>query len=262
MKDWVEALSPITVPAQSQISFVKLLEESQLTAIPSGISSMIASGIYSTILSTNFEIIERHIGQVLPDDIELGYEAKINPDNHLDFVFGNPNDTEYMIELQWSYPVLTVQLKGSPFLYKYEIVESDKKEFKPKTIIQYSPQLLPEQNKVKEAGKHGYLIKISRKVLGEKGELLREEIISEDFYVPVEKVEVHGLKAGTTSDDATTDTIQDDTEPATDTTNADSSTEVDQETTDTNESTKESQGQGQKDSLDNDFWGKPNESEK
>ena len=249
MMDWVEGLSPITVPAKSQVSFVKLLEENQLTAMPNGISSVIASAIYRTILSTNFDIVERHIGQNLPAAIDLGYEAKINTDNHLDFVFGNPNDTEYKIELQWSYPELTIQLKGNPFLYKYEIVESDKQEFKPKTIIQYSPQLLPAQKTVKEAGKPGYLIKITRKVYGEKGELLREEIISEDFYAPIEKVEVHGLTAGTTSDGTNTDT-----------TGADNSNENDQETTDSTVSPEEPDEQTT--NANNNFWGKPNETEK
>src|SRR5690606_5047149 len=93
-------------------------------------------------------------------------------------------------------PTLTVQLKGNPLLYNYEILPSNIEEYKQKTIVQYSPNLQPGNKTVKEAGKSGFQINIVRKVYGENGEFLQEKVISEDFYSPIERVEVHGLAAG------------------------------------------------------------------
>ncbi|KKK33053.1 hypothetical protein WQ57_24195 [Mesobacillus campisalis] len=245
MMDWVEGLSPIAIPANSQVSFLKTIEDEKLTSMPSGTMSMIAAGIYQTILPTNFDIIERHIGQALPEYIPLGFEAKVNAEHNLDFVFANPNESDYYLQLHWSYPTLILQLIGSPLLYTYEIEESGKQSFKPKTVIQYSPQLLPGQKAVKEPGKKGTLVKMLRKVYGEKGEFLREEVISEDYYPPVERIEVHGLK-GSEGGDAP-------------------GAKADEETADPGTETAETEADGStasKEAEEEEIWGKENETEK
>jgi len=199
MMDWVAGLSQITIPAESQFSFLKVIEEKKLASMPAAAQSMIATGIYETILPTNFDILQRHIGQELPSYTELGFEAKVNKNNNLDLAFTNPNELDYTLEFKWEHPTLTVQLKGDPLLYKYVIEATDKKEFKPKTIIQYSPQLYPSQKKMKDIGRNGLFTKVLRKVYGEYDEFVREEVLSEDYYAPVERVEVHGLKSTTTT---------------------------------------------------------------
>ncbi|WP_404329432.1 G5 domain-containing protein [Mesobacillus maritimus] len=199
MMDWVTGLSPISIPAESQFSFLKVIEEKKLASMPAAAQSMIATGIYETILPTNFVILQRHIGQELPKYTDLGFEAKINKNNNLDLAFTNSNELEYTLEFKWEHPTLTVQLKGDPLLYKYVVEATDKKEFKPKTIIQYSPQLYPSQKTVKETGRNGLFTKVLRKVYGENDEFVSEELISEDYYAPVERVEVHGLKSTTTT---------------------------------------------------------------
>jgi len=195
MGDWVEELSPIIVPAESQVSIMQVLEEKNLASLSPEVKSVLASGIYQSILPTNFMIIERHIGQTLPEYVKPGYEARVNKGNNMDFVFSNPNKTDYTIELSWVYPSLKIQLIGSPFLYKYEIevMQSKDQVLKPKTIIQYSPQLQPGQKTVKDEGKNGVLMNVIRKIYGVNSEFIREELIAEDYYAPIERIEVHGL---------------------------------------------------------------------
>ncbi|WP_053364237.1 VanW family protein [Bacillus sp. FJAT-27251] len=245
MMDWVEGLSPIAIPANSQVSFLKTIEDEKLTSMPSGTMSMIAAGIYQTILPTNFDIIERHIGQALPDYIPLGFEAKVNADHNLDFVFANPNESDFYLELSWVHPILTIQLKGSSLLYTYEIEESGKQSFKPKTVIQYSPQLLPGQKTVKEQGKKGTMVKMVRKVYGENGEFLSEETISEDYYPPVERIEVHGLKGSESGDGAGAKSEEETADPET-------------ETTETEADGSSASREAEVDEI----WGKVNETEK
>jgi hypothetical protein len=251
MMDWVAGLTPITIPAESQFSFLKIIEEKKLSSMPASAQSMIASGIYKTILPTNFKIIERHIGQELPNSIDLGYEAKINKDNNLDLAFTNPNDYEYRIELKWHYPTLTVQLKGTPFLYNYEVETSAVTEYKPKTIVQYSPLLYPSQKNVKDYGRNGQLIEVKRNVFAENGELIMNEPISEDYYAPVERIEVHGLTSTATNTSTSTSTNNNGT--STDP----NGTETPVENGAGTEVIREN------DSNDEDnIWGKPNEAEK
>lgn len=206
--DWINEMSPIHIPSNSQVSFLNLIEKHQPTSISNEMVSIIASGVYEVILPTNFEIIERHISQELPDNVDLGFEAKVSSENNLDLIFANPNGQDFIIELTFDDHELRIQLKGSSFLYKYNIEHTDKQEYKPRTIIQYSPQLLPSESRVLAEGKAGSLIRILRKVYDEHNQLVSEEVISEDFYAPTEKIVVRGLKAvNSTSDNTETNQL-------------------------------------------------------
>ncbi|WP_318508186.1 VanW family protein [Bacillus sp. T3] len=202
----VKELSPIKVKAKSQVSLLKLLEQRQFTTFPADASTMIASVIYETIMASNFTIVEKHTSQILPEYVKLGLEAKVDNANHLDFIFTNPNESNYEITLQLEGNTLTAYLKGSTFLNHYVLKLADKKEYKPKTIVQYSPLLSPGEVKVEQTGSNGVTIKVFRQTYGEKEEWLRDELISEDYYPPLHRIEIHGLKStGTTDGTGTTD---------------------------------------------------------
>lgn len=207
----VEELSPIKVAAKSQVSVLKLMEERQFTTFPADAATMIASVIYETILASNFTIVEKHTGQVLPEYVELGLEAKVDYANHLDFIFANPNETSYEILLKLEGNTLSAYLQGSSFLNRYELKLSDKKEFEPKTIAQYSPLLSPNAVRVQQAGSNGLMIKVFRAVYGEKDEWLRNEFISEDYYPPLHRIEIRGLNVKSATDGTNTTTTDDQT---------------------------------------------------
>ena len=57
--------------------------------------TVLASVLYSTILQTNFVIDERNIGSMLAPLAEPGFEAAINAQLGLDFMFTNPNKTTF-----------------------------------------------------------------------------------------------------------------------------------------------------------------------
>ncbi len=204
----VGELSPIKIEPKSQISLLKLMEERKFTTFPTDAASMIATVVYKTVLASNFTIVEKHSGQVLPDYAELGLEAKIDLDNHLDLVFVNPNEVSYEITLQMDNNTLTAYLKGSSFLNDYKIKLSEKQEFNPKTVIQYSPLLLPGGVKVQQKGKNGQMIDVYREVYGENDEWLSKEFISEDFYPPIPRIEIRGLTSSQSSDGQTGQTGQ------------------------------------------------------
>ncbi|MBM4762449.1 VanW family protein [Bacillus sp. B15-48] len=259
MGEWVNQMSPIHVPTNAQVSFLQHIDEKQLSSVPAEVLSMIATAVYETVLVTNFSIVERHIGQKLPDYAELGFEAKVNRDQRLDFVFANLNNLEYTIELSWERPNLIVQVKGSPYLYKYKVEKRNHEEFKPRTIIQYSPQLRPGATTVKERGSNGVVTTIVRKVYDENGQFSREEFLSEDYYAPAERIEIHALKAETATEnnDSSNELAGNPgEEPLVDEPKENSQAEDD------GKIEKEKEANKKTNQRDDKFWGKPNEAEK
>lgn len=157
--------------------------------------SKIATAIYELILPTNFVVVERHVSNELPSYSELGFEATVDGKLNQDLVIANPNDMGFLIEFTKREDQLIVSLKGTGFLNRYVIRAEDQESFKAKTIRQFNPQLGPTEIRVKSEGKEGQLIKIVREHYSESGELLQKELISEDFYPPIHRIEVSGLIA-------------------------------------------------------------------
>lgn len=190
-----EKLSPIKIEENSKFSLLELIEERQLTSYSQESASMIATAIYQTLLASNFSIVEKHTSGVLPDYVELGFEARVDFHNHLDLVFVNPNDMSYEITIEAKDNKLTAALKGISFLNDYRVKLEENQEFKPKTIIQYSPLLTENAIRIQEKGRNGRMIKVYREVFGENDEWLNKEFLSEDYYPPIHRVEIHALGA-------------------------------------------------------------------
>lgn len=153
---------------------------------------IIGTGIYQAILPTNFSIVERNTSNVLPKYSVLGMEAKINLENGADLVIINPNKMQYTLELSIENSNFIVTLKGEKFLYDYKIIKKDEKVLKPKTIIQYSPLVLPGKIKVENDGADGKIVKVYREIY-QGSQLVESQFLSEDYYAPVYRVEVYGL---------------------------------------------------------------------
>lgn len=193
--DWLinEFGQEIVLEEQSQFSLLNYLETFNLDGISSRALSILGTAIYEAVLPTNFTIIERHISGELPSYASLGFEAAVDPRQNFDLVIANPNDFAYSLQFQVTNNDLTVSLIGPSLLYKYEIETEDEETFEQKTVKQYDPKLQPGQWKVQDSGRPGKLIKVFRLVFDEAGIRLNKEEISEDFYPPVHRVEIHGL---------------------------------------------------------------------
>jgi hypothetical protein len=221
----------------SLLEFAKLQKIENPTAL-----SIIATGIYQSILPTNFKIVERNISSSLPNYSAVGFEAKVNSATGADFIIVNPNTTPYTVELKLDNKDLIVTLKGEKFLYDYKISKKEAQQLKPKTIVQYSPLLLSGNLKVLSNGGDGQIVKIYRETY-QGVQMINSEFLFEDYYPPVYRVEVQGLKG--TQEGATTNT------PATAANEGDSTR---------NPTTPPTTNIEQ--NLADDLWGKPNEQAK
>ncbi|PFG05521.1 G5 domain-containing protein [Bacillus sp. es.034] len=184
----------IELEGSSSFSLLTFLNEEAFTGMSNQELSTFASYLYQLILPTNFEVIERNQGRELPEDIDLGFEAYVNQDQGDDFIFTNPNDAVYKIILNRQGDSFSLALTGAEMPYEIIVDRRNEQTFKPKVIKQYSPYLNKGEVKVKEEGRNGMKIEVWRSFETKNGELLKEERISEDFYLPVFIEEIHSMK--------------------------------------------------------------------
>lgn len=214
--------------------------------------SVLATGIYKTILPTNFPIVERNISSSLPGYAELGYEARVTPDENADLVFTNPNKAKYRLEMQLDGNQLKVALKGEKLVYQYKTSTNGKQTLEPKTIVQYSSLLSPGQKKIQTKGTEGQIIKVYRETY-QDDQLVKSELISEDYYPPIYQVEVLGM-ANSQATDTISGTTGNQTGTALETKSNDSITSDIQAVSQDN--------QEPLNSNSSKLWGKPNEQSK
>jgi G5 domain/VanW like protein len=186
----VEANPEILIEKGTEFSLLEFAKNQKIEN--SFVLSVIATGIYQAVLPSNFSIVERNISNALPDYALLGMEAKVNVAKGLDLVIANPNTSLYSIELKIEGNNLVVTLKGEKLLNNYEVSKKDEQQLKPKTIKQYSPLVLPGTIQVQKEGSDGNIVKVYRDIY-EANQLIKSELISEDYYPPVYRVEIHGL---------------------------------------------------------------------
>ncbi|MDR4948756.1 G5 domain-containing protein [Neobacillus cucumis] len=236
----------ITIAQGANFSVLDFAKNLKIT--DSNLLSVLGTGIYQAVLPSNFTIEDRNISTALPNYAPLGYEARVSPYKNMDLIITNTNKTSYKLVLSLNNNQFKVSLKGEKLLYNYKITKEEEQSLKPKTIVQYSPLLKSGQTVVKMAGTDGLFVKVYREVYqGEQ--LLKTEFISEDYYAPDYRVEVHAL-TGTTQATSTTGTATNTTTTPSTETNTDES-----QTTSTS-------GATQQDSNVDDLWGKPNEQPK
>lgn len=166
----------------SLLSFVKEdMSQPSLNAV--------ATTLYGAVLNTNFIINQRHISTKLPDYAELGKEASVKPDRNHDLVFTNPNEQSYQLETSVENGELVVRILGYPLPNTYELSLEDKRTIEPRTIVHLSEFVPVGQPNVKVEGKSGTSVEVYRFV-EDDGKTLRKDFISDDYYPPVNRVEV------------------------------------------------------------------------
>ncbi len=243
----VEKSPEIKIEEKADFSLLEFAKKQKFAS--SEALSVMATGIYQAILPTNFLIVDRSISSALPDYALLGLEAKVSPAKNTDLMIKNPNKTAYTLVLNLNNNVLKVSLKGEKLLYNYKISNKDEQLLKPKTIVQYSPLLKSGKSMVKAEGSDGKFVKVYREIY-QGGQLLKSELISEDYYPPVYRVEIHALTG--TKQGATTNTGSQSGSTTNSTTSG----------TNSNGQTASTSDVSQQDSNSDGLWGKSNEQPK
>lgn len=202
LKDLISKLNnKIVVEPYQTFSLLNAINPKVMNQANSNAANILATAVYQAILPTNFLIVERNISNKMPSYSEIGYEAKVS--NKMDLIFNNPNPFPYTISFVIKENELQAKLMGVPFPYKYEI-RTEVEKFAPKTILQFSALLRPNETKTIEQGEYGYLAKVFRDTKDKNNVVVESVSISEDFYPPVHRVEVTGLTVPQASEQSNT----------------------------------------------------------
>ncbi|MBM7691937.1 hypothetical protein JOC77_001347 [Peribacillus deserti] len=187
--EWISNNHILTIQPGKSFSFLELVMSDNDHVLADDESSLIASAIYEAVLSSGLEVKERHTSTVLPDGIKPGYEAKIKRDES-DLVLANESIYPYKIKLQTQNGrKLIVEVFGKDdSAWTYKARSGSYQSFEPKQIIQFKTGVINEQ--VINPGKPGYRIFIYRDVLDSNGKKLESKLMSQDFYLPVNKIMV------------------------------------------------------------------------
>ncbi|GKW46806.1 VanW family protein [Planococcus sp. NCCP-2050] len=216
------ALNGYQIAPNTQFSLINFLDELDIQQVSDEELTNIASAIYGVILQSNFIIDERSISTKMPAAIPLGQEAAINRALNIDFVFTNPNDSSFILNIGTNGAAIEASMTGLPFVYTYSVQIGEQEEVKPRLVKQYSA-FVSNGSTIKEPGADGVRLNVGRLILNQ-GEELEIEAISTDFYPPTHRIEVYPLAStetvpeeGAISDPATGDVnASTGTDPSTD----------------------------------------------
>ncbi|WP_438311198.1 hypothetical protein [Sporosarcina sp. FA9] len=189
----MDSLNGTKIQSFSTFSLLDYIKTDNFGYISDDDLTVIASLLYTTILKTNFIVDERNIGERLHEDVAIGYEAAINQELSIDFIFTNPNKTTFTMQTNESNNVLTVSLLGMPFIYSYEVNASPITYYNPRKVIQFSAFVATGSIEVLEEGISGQEVNIIKTVYEGTNEI-QSIAVSEDYYGPVHIIELHSLK--------------------------------------------------------------------
>ncbi|WP_175990866.1 VanW family protein [Bacillus sp. Marseille-Q1617] len=198
LEDFFSSFSEIDIEPVSTFSILKFVEDQHISSLTNQELSLISTGLYEILLHSDMEIVQRHHGHTLPDFAELGYEARVDRELNQDFIFANPDSKSYKIRFQMTGDSLLFVLEGT-LPYEVEISLQNKQTVKPRVIKQYTPYLDKGQTKTKTEGKAGVQIEVWKSMLDSTGAVLKEELISRDYYPPVHREELASLQDYTDS---------------------------------------------------------------
>ena len=148
----------------------------------------VSTTLYNAVLRAQLEIVERHPHSILIRYVEPGFDAAVAYGS-MDFAFRNNTNSHLLIKSIANYGTVTFKIFGLAEGKKKVILKSIReKEVPPKTIFINDP-LVPKGDYILEKdGAPGIYIRVERYSYNNLGQLLSKDIVSRDYYPPVNRV--------------------------------------------------------------------------
>lgn len=148
----------------------------------------VSSTLYNVLLRTNLIITERHPHSLPVQYVPKGMDASVVY-GLKDLKFINNTKGHLLFKTYVGQGSLTVKLFGSAGEeHNIEVVGIIEKTFVPKTIVKTKEDLLIGQVVVEQHGVEGYLVRVERIIKDNNQKILVREILSRDYYPPIDKV--------------------------------------------------------------------------
>jgi hypothetical protein len=189
LEESIAALSTITIEADSHFSLLESVDEASVELLTEKPLSVLASAIYEVLLHSNFSLVERVQSDAINEDLPLGYNVKIDPEQN-DLVFENPNPIDYQLDFQYENNQLSVEFVGEEFPYLISVDLENQETINPRTIVQYSDDLPKGSSRVVDAGKAGINYDLVRMMTNLLDDESLTQQLAQDYYPPIHRIEL------------------------------------------------------------------------
>lgn len=166
----------------------------------------VSSTLYNSVLLAGMEIVERHNHGLAITYVPIGLDATVSYGVQ-DFQFKNTTTSPIYIRAATNGGELTISIYGNL---------KDKVNVKLTHYIdgvigygetrEVSPDLAPGEERVQSGGAAGYTSRAYRQFLDGNGNVIKEELLSEDYYRPLNRIVLVGSGGGNASDAPSTKT--------------------------------------------------------
>lgn len=167
--------------------------------------TLVASVLYSAVLQSSFEILERHQADTIPKIVKPGYEATVSPFLEKDLKFVSHSTVPAKIVAKVKNGVLKVELYSLPGIPEVTIVEKNRMTVEPRTIYRYSNNLEIGQSHRVQEPKAGLQLLIYRTITDENGDS-KSQLISQNYYAPENEIIEKSSKQPEVDTSSTTNT--------------------------------------------------------
>lgn len=154
----------------------------------------VSSTLYNAILLAGLKATERTHHTLPSSYVKLGLDATVDW-NNIDFKFKNTLDYPILIQTSTNNRTLNINIYSNSALLKkkYTVASSVYETVNSNTIMVNDSSLLLGHNSVIQNAYNGYKVKITRNTY-ESGTIIASEVISNDYYTPVNGVIRRGIK--------------------------------------------------------------------
>lgn len=170
----------VVAPGET-FSFIQVLGDN-IDAANSEALDFVASLIYQNVLNIHSEILERHSQHKVPGYLEPGIEATINRNGKKDLQFVNRMATPIKLKLSVEAQQLKAEIYSSGQEAEVTASVVRDEEIKPRTITRFTNDLSIGQAREIQKGAQGLRVSVYRVIDGV------EELVSKDYYPPVNRI--------------------------------------------------------------------------
>lgn len=191
LPDVIPSLNEIILAPNKPVSLLALLGEQAEAVNESGLD-FLASILYSTVLQTDYEMIERHSQQELPSYLQQGIEADVNVALAKDLQFVNASDQPGKLKTTIEGNTLKIEIFVPTKAKEITVHVRKDKIVKPRVVYRYSDDVNIGQEQVEQEGRDGVRVEVYRSFV-ENG-ATTEQLVSRDYYAPQNRIVTRSSK--------------------------------------------------------------------
>ncbi|MFF2176822.1 VanW family protein [Lysinibacillus sp. NPDC058147] len=187
----ISSLNEVMIGPDQSMSMLTLLGENADEVNKDGLD-FVASMLYSVLLQTDYEILERHSQQVIPSYLQQGIEADVNPLLGKDLQFINKSNKPGKLKTTLEGNKLKIEIFAPTKDKDITVRVSKDKIVKPRIIYRYTDDLKVGRERVEQEGQEGVRIEVYRSIV-ENG-ATKEQLVSKDYYAPQNRIVTRSSK--------------------------------------------------------------------